>query len=172
MWETDFGIGPYDLAEILHASFFQNSKNFFLLAFFPEKSICCFFGTFSILLLMISWIKMKLLRSGSYCTWMTTWHVQFFYVSRGVAPTHDNKIWHDKKSIKSAKKMKKDFSRKIYKNRSNFFSRKKIFRKNRKKYFSKKLFFEKIYKNSKNSEFFQKKNLHEMIHSRHRTQKY
>lgn len=54
--------------------------------------------------------------------------------------------------------MKKYFSRKIYKNRSNFFSRKKIFRKNRKKYFSKKLFFEKIYKNSKNSEFFQKKN--------------
>lgn len=59
--------------------------------------------------------------------------------------------------------MKKYFSRKIYKNRSNFFSRKKIFRKNRKKYFSKKLFFEKIYKNSKNSEFFQKKILHEMI---------
>ena len=46
MWETDFGIGPLDLPEILHASFFQNSKNFFLLAFFREKSICCFFWHF------------------------------------------------------------------------------------------------------------------------------
>ena len=44
--KSDFRIGPYDLAEILHVLFFRNSKNFFLLTFFRQISSSCFFGTF------------------------------------------------------------------------------------------------------------------------------